>query len=84
MTASTGTVGSDGQKNKELNESHSDMRDKSIEHEYHKIKSKNRFFIENQQEYDRSAEVTVLLPSFLIGIKTKSCSWHTSTLELQK
>jgi hypothetical protein len=24
MTASTGTVGSDGQKNKELNESHSD------------------------------------------------------------
>jgi hypothetical protein len=42
MIASMGTVASDGQKNKELNESHS----------------------------DRSAEVTVLPPSFFIGIKT--------------
>jgi hypothetical protein len=64
MIASTGTVGSDGQKNKELNESHSDLRNKSIEHEYHKTRFKNRFFIENQQKYNRFADFTALPPSF--------------------
>jgi hypothetical protein len=46
--------------------------------------SKTKFSIDNQQEYNRSTEVTALPPSFLIGIKTKSCPWHTSTLGTMK
>jgi hypothetical protein len=48
------------------------------------IGSKMKFSIENQQEYNRSTKVSALPPSFLIGIKTKSCPWHTSTLGTMK
>jgi hypothetical protein len=45
MAASTGTAGSDGQKKNEIDESLSDLRDESIEHEHHKTKIKNIFFL---------------------------------------
>jgi hypothetical protein len=42
------------------------------------------FSIENQQEYNQSTEVIALPPSFFIGIKTRSCPCHTSTLVIMK
>jgi hypothetical protein len=45
------------------------------------IESKTKFFIENQQDYNRSAEVTALPPSFDWKLKIGSCL--TPKLEMQ-
>jgi hypothetical protein len=70
MAASTGTAGSDGRKTTNSMKD-SDLRDKSIEHEHHKIRSKTVFSLRTNKSTTDPRRSSPSLPHLIIGRKNR-------------